>query len=257
LDSLNMLYVAFTRAEEALFGFGTFSIVKSKKEISPTRTGNLLYDMFSGGFQFLEESASSWNPETLTFAWGSWPKAKKKEGNKITDVPPLRWECMDWKTKLQTKAYPWDFSPEGIHAREQRDFGVIIHAILAEANGMEDASRLVKEYFQEGRLDLETAVQVKVKLDQVFANLEVRKWFDPNFSSLTEQGILLPGGAQKRPDRILIGKDEAVVIDFKTGIKRESHADQVYEYMSLVKNLTQLPVKGYLCYLEPTEIIAL
>ncbi len=257
LDSLNMLYVAFTRAEEALFGFGTYSISKSKKEISPTRTGNLLYSLFSGGFKFLEDSSSSWNPDTLTFAWGDWTKAKKPEKVEVSAVPSLRWDCMDWKSKLQTKAYPWDFSPEGIRAREQRDFGVIVHAILAEARGWEDASRLVKEYFQEGRLDLETAAQVKMKLDQVFANLEVRKWFDSNFSSLSEQGILLPGGTQKRPDRILIGKDEAIVIDFKTGIKRESHADQVYEYMSLVKTLTQLPVKGYLCYLEPTEIIAL
>ena len=98
---------------------------------------------------------------------------------------------------------------------------------------------------------------MKAKLEQVFTNLEVRNWFDPNLSSFTEQGILLPGGAQKRPDRILIGKDAAIVIDFKTGIKRESHAHQVYEYMELVKTLTQLPVKGYLCYLEPTEIIAL
>jgi hypothetical protein len=31
----------------------------------------------------------------------------------------------------------------------------------------------------------------------------------------------------------------------------------VKEYMTLVQTLTQLPVKGYLCYLEPTEIIAL
>jgi CRISPR/Cas system-associated exonuclease Cas4 (RecB family) len=67
----------------------------------------------------------------------------------------------------------------------------------------------------------------------------------------------VPGGAQKRPDRILITKEAALVIDFKTGIKRDSHVVQVKEYMALVQTLTQLPVKGYLCYLEPTEIIAL
>jgi CRISPR/Cas system-associated exonuclease Cas4 (RecB family) len=85
----------------------------------------------------------------------------------------------------------------------------------------------------------------------------VRSWFDPGYPTLTEQGILEPGGTQKRPDRILIEKDEALVIDFKTGVKRESHVLQVREYMALVETLTQLPVKGYLCYLEPTEIIAL
>lgn len=257
LDSLNMLYVAFTRTEEAFFGFGTYSISKTKKEISPTRTGNLLYSLFSGGFKFMEESASSWNPDTLTFAWGEWPKAEKQENIAGSAVPSLRWDCMDWKTKLQTKTYPWDFSPEGIRAREQRDFGVIIHDILAEAKGLEDAIQLVRKYTFEGRWEEAIALEIHQKLAQLFALPQVKAWFDPNLPTLTEQGILVPGGAQKRPDRILIGKDEALVIDFKTGVKRESHAHQVYEYMELVKSLTQLPVKGYLCYLEPTEIIAL
>jgi len=257
LDSLNMLYVAFTRAEEALFGFGTYSISKTKKEISPTRTGNLLYTLFSGGFQLEGESSSSWDSETHTFDWGIWPSMTSIDKGEVVEVFPLRWDCMDWKSKLQTKAYPWDFSSEGIRAREQRDFGIIIHAILAEAKGFEDAIQLVKQYTFEGRWEENTAFEIKQKLAQLFALPQVRGWFDPDLPTLIEQGILLPGGVQKRPDRILIGKDEALVIDFKTGVKRESHAHQVQEYMTLVKALTKVPVKGYLCYLEPTEIIAL
>jgi CRISPR/Cas system-associated exonuclease Cas4 (RecB family) len=72
---------------------------------------------------------------------------------------------------------------------------------------------------------------------------------------MPEQGILLPGGKQKRPDRILMGRKKALVIDFKTGEKKESHQIQVREYMALVSQLSQKPVQGYLCYLEPTQII--
>ena len=257
LDSLNMLYVAYTRAEEALFGFGTYSISKTKKEISPTRTGNLLYTLFSGGFQLEEETTSSWDSETHTFDWGNWPAVSSTDKSEVGEAPPLRWDFMDWKSKLQTKAYPWDFSSEGIRAREQRDFGIIIHSILAEAKDLEDAIQLVKQYTFEGRWEENIAFEINQKLAQLFALPQVKGWFDPDLPTLTEQGILLPGGVQKRPDRILIGEDEALVIDFKTGIKRQSHANQVQEYMALVKTLTQVPVKGYLCYLEPTEIIAL
>ncbi|MDA0314761.1 MAG: UvrD-helicase domain-containing protein [Bacteroidetes bacterium] len=257
LDSLNLLYVAFTRAEEAFFGFSTYSIAKSKKEISPTRTGNILYTLFSGGFQFADEVCSSWNSEALTFDWGQWLKTVKNDDHEIMQVPLLRWDCMDWKSKLNTKTYPWDFSLEGICAREQRDFGVIIHDILADAQGLEDAIRLLKEYTFDGRWEEDTAAQIKVKLEQLFALPQVKSWFYPDLPALTEQGILEPGGTQKRPDRILIAKDEALVIDFKTGVKRDSHVLQVREYMILVQTLTQLPVKGYLCYLEPTEIIEL
>ena len=252
-----MLYVAFTRAEEAFFGFSIYSISKTKKESSPTRTGNLLYSLFSGEFKFGEEEGSSWNSDTKTFDWGEWPKAVENEGEVIRQVPALRWDCMDWKSKLHTKTYPWDFSSEGIRAREQRDFGVIIHDILAASRGLEDAIQLLKEYTFDGRWEEDTAAQIKLKLEQLFEFPQVRSWFDPGFPTLTEQGILEPGGMQKRPDRILIAKDEALVIDFKTGVKRESHVLQVREYMALVETLTQLPVKGYLCYLEPTEIVAL
>jgi CRISPR/Cas system-associated exonuclease Cas4 (RecB family) len=164
---------------------------------------------------------------------------------------------MDWKSKLQTKTYPWDFSSEGIRSREQRDLGVVIHDILAAAQGLEDALRLVKEYTFDGRWEADIAAQITLKLEQLFALPQVKAWFDPDFPTLTEQGILVPGGVQKRPDRILITKEAALVIDFKTGVKRDSHVVQVKEYMTLVQTLTQLPVKGYLCYLEPTEIIAL
>jgi ATP-dependent exoDNAse (exonuclease V) beta subunit len=252
-----MLYVAFTRAEEAFYGFSTYSISKTKKEASPTRTGNLLYSLFSGGFQFGEEGSSSWNAESLTFDWGQWPVAVPRDAEAPAHAPALRWECMDWKSKLQTKTYPWDFSSEGIRAREQRDFGVVIHDILAAAQGLEDALRLVKEYTFDGRWEADIAAQITLKLEQLFALPQVKAWFDPDFPTLTEQGILVPGGVQKRPDRILITKEAALVIDFKTGVKRDSHVVQVKEYMTLVQTLTQLPVKGYLCYLEPTEIIAL
>ena len=216
-----------------------------------------MYSLFSGGFKFGEEEGTFWNSETKTFDWGQWPAAFTRAVEVIKQVPALRWECMDWKSKLHTKTYPWDFSSAGIRAREQRDFGVIIHDILAASQGLEDATQLLKEYTFDGRWEEDTAAQIKLKLEQLFALPQVKSWFDPSFPTLAEQGILLPGGVQKRPDRILIAKDEALVIDFKTGMKRESHELQVREYIVLVATLTQLPVKGYLCYLEPTEIVAL
>jgi CRISPR/Cas system-associated exonuclease Cas4 (RecB family) len=158
---------------------------------------------------------------------------------------------------LDTKTYAWDFSPEGILAREQRDMGVIIHDLLAASECLDDALRLLRQFTFEGRWDESTAEEIKGKLEQLFALPQVQSWFDASYQSLTEQGILLPGGGQRRPDRILLGKKEALVIDFKTGVKRESHLSQVKEYMVLVATLTQLPVTGYLCYLEPTEIVAL
>ncbi|MBS4070042.1 MAG: UvrD-helicase domain-containing protein [Algoriphagus sp.] len=253
LDSLNMLYVAFTRAEEVIWGFSDFT--RSKEGVKLNQTGNVLYTLFSTGFHIPDPSDQGWNSEMMTFDWGEWGRKIPPKDQKPKAPLGLRWEILDWKEKLKTRNYAWDFSEDGLQARNQRKLGVIIHELLADSKSLEDALRLLREFTFEGRWDEATAEEVKVQLEMLFAMDQIQDWFGSAYQSLSEQGILLPGGAQKRPDRILIGKDQALVIDFKTGEKRESHLNQVKEYMDLVAKLSQLPVKGYLCYLEPTEIL--
>ena len=253
LDSLNMLYVAFTRAEEVIWGFSDFT--RSKDGVKLNRTGNVLYTLFSTGFHIPDPSDQGWNSELMTFDWGEWVRKIPPKDQKPKAPLGLRWEILDWKEKLKTRNYAWDFSEDGLQARNQRKLGVIIHELLADSQSFEDALRLLREFTFEGRWDEATAEEVKVQLEMLFALDQIQDWFGSAYQSLSEQGILLPGGAQKRPDRILIGKDQALVIDFKTGEKRETHLSQVKEYMGLVAKLSQLPVKGYLCYLEPTEIL--
>jgi ATP-dependent exoDNAse (exonuclease V) beta subunit len=253
LDSLNMLYVAFTRAEEVIWGFSPFT--RSKEGVKLNRTGNLLYTLFSSSFRTSDPSDQGWNSELMTFDWGEWGRKTHSKDEKSKTPLALRWEVLDWKEKLKTRNYAWDFSEDGLQARTQRKLGVIIHELLAESRSLEDALRFLREFTFEGRWDEATASEVQLQLEMLFALDQIQDWFSTAYQSLSEQGILLPGGAQKRPDRILIGKDQALVIDFKTGEKRETHLQQVKEYMGLVAKLSQLPVKGYLCYLEPTEIL--
>jgi ATP-dependent exoDNAse (exonuclease V) beta subunit len=255
LDSLNMLYVAFTRAEEVIWGFSDFSQSKDGK-ISANSTGNLLYALLSSGFRVMELGESqTWDPENMSYEAGSWSLVSQEKSRKVYSAPLLRWESHNWRSKLKTKKMAWDFSEAGLQARSQRKLGVIVHELLAASKNKEEAGLLLQQYTFEGRLDAETAELVGVQLDALFALPQFIHWFDPSYQTLAEQGILLPGGSQKRPDRILIGEKEAIVVDFKTGEKYESHLRQVKEYMDLVSQLSQKPVKGYLCYLEPTEIL--
>ncbi|WP_026953722.1 UvrD-helicase domain-containing protein [Algoriphagus vanfongensis] len=257
LDSLNMLYVAFTRAEEMIWAHANYT-ENAKGQISMKSTGNLLYQLFSGGFKIADFGESqTWNKEEAKFEAGQWPEATKEKTGHSTIASALRWEIMDWREKLKTKKIAWDFSEAGLQARSQRKLGVLVHEILAAAKTQADTFQLLQQYTFEGRLDQETADAVGERLTQLFEMPLVQSWFGTDYRTLAEQGILLPGGSQKRPDRILLGAQENLVIDFKTGEKYPSHRRQVEEYMELVQQLNQKPVKGFLCYLEPTEIVEL
>ncbi|WP_268033804.1 UvrD-helicase domain-containing protein [Algoriphagus sp. PAP.12] len=255
LDSLNMLYVAFTRAEEVIWGYSNFTNSKSKG-VSQKSTGNILYSLFSSGFQISEFGSSQhWDAENLVFEAGEWATIEVEKEKSTFKPKPLRWQTQDWRSKLKTKTIAWDFSGDGLNARAQRRLGVIVHELLAASKTQKDAELLLQEYTFEGRIDRETAEEVSEQLKKLFELPQFQSWFGGDYLTLAEQGILLPGGHQKRPDRVLIGENEVLVIDFKTGEKYASHPKQVKEYMGLVHQLSQKPVKGFLCYLEPTEII--
>ncbi|NVJ85740.1 MAG: UvrD-helicase domain-containing protein [Algoriphagus sp.] len=255
LDSLNMLYVAFTRAEEVVWGYSNFTNSKSSG-VSQKSTGNVLYKMLSSDFQISEFGSNQhWDKEKLVFEAGEWAALKKGEIQSSFVPKQLRWETQDWRSKLKTKNIAWDFSENGLQARAQRKLGVIVHELLAASQTQEDAELLLQQYTFEGRIDREIAQEVSGQLKKLFEIHQFQSWFGGDYLTLAEQGILLPGGNQKRPDRVLIGDQEVIVVDFKTGEKYASHPKQVKEYMDLVHQLSQKPVKGFLCYLEPTEII--
>ncbi len=254
LDTLNMLYVAFTRAEEVLYGFADFTQT-SKGIINLKQSGNILYSLFAQGFALpTHSSTDKWDAEKMVFDWGEWPESAVKKEVLTTAPIELSWESTDWREKLQTREYAWDFSETGIHAREQRMLGVLIHEILEQARSLEMALEILQSFVFDGRIDQETQQVITTQLIELFELPQFKTWYAADYQALSEQGILLPGGKQKRPDRILVGENLAMVIDFKTGEKASKHQAQVREYMALVKNLTQLPTQGFLCYLEPTEI---
>ena len=96
----------------------------------------------------------------------------------------------------------------------KRGYGVVIHRILEKLKEVGELEGLLQEAYFEGRLDLNEVQEVRRLLTDLLEKPPMRDWFHPNVRILTEQAILLPGGRSKRPDRILITDNKAVVIDF-------------------------------------------
>ncbi|UJP63343.1 UvrD-helicase domain-containing protein [Mongoliitalea daihaiensis] len=254
MDTLNMLYVAFTRAEDMLWGFAEYS--SNKDGIVQTKsTGGVLKNLLEHMGKHGAAEEMDWDAEQECFVWGSMEGISHRSEIKTIQPPLVRWEFRDWNELLNPKEYAWDFSPQGVDDRSQRRIGVLVHEILEHSNRLEDALGLVQSYAFEGRFTSEVQQEVEQQLRELFALPQLQAWFGEGYQSLAEQGILIPQGGQKRPDRIFISAEEALVVDFKTGAQKTQHLEQVSSYMSLVASIVQKPVKGYVCYLEPTELI--
>nr|MBI1232136.1 AAA family ATPase [Cytophagales bacterium] len=253
LDTLNMVYVASTRAEEVFWGLSpdfaptsttTFtSFAGNLQQVLRTATGG-------GGFSFQDY----YDEEAKVFDAGDWPTTNGPiPGSQVPT--PLRWEHTSWTNLLTVKAYPGDLSEAGIERRRQGDLGTVVHRLLEVSKSEQDMMLGLEAVYFEGVLDGTEKEHIRSAIAKLFLVEKFRSWFEGEGIVLTEQGIILPGGSHKRPDRIILYKENAEVIDFKTGVAKERDYDQIRGYMGLVKKLVSLPVSGYLCYLDTAEII--
>ncbi|AWW29362.1 DNA helicase UvrD [Echinicola strongylocentroti] len=257
LDTLNMIYVALTRAEEVLWTLSPKKTTKnnSKGSLNPLEK-NLLQIMENGLLKSdKEELPQFFDHESSVFDWGEWPSKQDIPQKELPKQQPLTWNFRKWGELLEVKKYAVDFSEEGLSQRYKRSFGVLIHELLEKSGDQQEAKDQLQAFYFEGRLDNEEKAIVADQLDKLFANDQFRSWFDTDGNVLTEQGVILPGGRQKRPDRVVIKGDLAEIVDFKTGEEQEKYERQVKEYMYLVAKLGPYKVKGYLCYLETGKII--
>ncbi|WP_339699464.1 UvrD-helicase domain-containing protein [Algoriphagus aquimarinus] len=247
LDSLNMLYVALTRAEDVFVGF-----IPYKEKIGSQNSMEVQLQQLVQSHTDPESNLSlisHYDSESKVFEFGDWPESQVKTLNP-KKCPELRWAYKNWSEVLTLKKYAVDFSMEGMEQRKKQKFGLIVHEILELSANKASALQNLQSFYFEGRLNEEEKQLVERQLEHLFTDSLFASWFGTKGILLAEQGILLPGGKQKRPDRIILNENEALIVDFKTGEAQSRYANQVREYMSLVATLSQKPTKGYLCYLE-------
>jgi len=241
-DNLNLVYVALTRAEEALFitthdkGQGT--VGKWMK--------NALEDLFDKSE--LEFNARIEQKETgRTIAIGNLKRQKSLKENKPEDDKVI--SASNFKT--------WKNGLDFAHVVENKEqvVGNIFHEIIASAQNLTSFIRLVKRKWATGLIGEED----KQRLLAFGGNLYSNKVYSDLIKDgkIISEREILHNGKVVRPDMIIEKENEQIVLDFKTGNKSIIHKEQLEEYMQACKNLGPSQVSGFIIYLDPFEIVSI
>jgi hypothetical protein len=67
---------------------------------------------------------------------------------------------------------------------------------------------------------------------------------------MTEATIILPAGAARRPDRVMIRDNSVTVVDYKFGEPSPGHRRQAAAYRELLKQMGYADVTSWLWYVE-------
>lgn len=266
VDSLNTLYVAFTRAKCNLF-------IWSKRPKIGGRSAFNLIDAFVNNLQPSDEKTTT--PGVVCYgnivgAKGT-KEAKDEQDTKEISVSISHNDLSGVKFFQSSKAL--DFladsereiegdTPELQHQRRTRYFmnkGTLYHQVFSLIERKEDVPGVIEKMRAEGLLA--TKKQADEILTFVTTALqqekETAKWFDGTYELYNEHNILIrsDGHAKMfRPDRVMVAADHVVVVDYKFGSEKEEYKDQVEMYANNLAKLLNKPVKGYLWYVSKKVI---
>ena len=88
-------------------------------------------------------------------------------------------------------------------------------------------------------------------------NPQAAEWFSGRYKLYNECTILCKEKEKtttKRPDRVMIDGENAIVVDFKFGTPHPEHIEQVKSYMELLGKMSYTNVTGYLWYVYKNDI---
>ena len=254
VDAINMLYVATTRAKEQLHIF-----VEKSTEIIEC-IDKLLNTVFKGKANPVGDKNYRLY-EYGTFDAPEPEKAKKESSKRVEHREVLeRHDVSPVTLKLRTTSARY-FSDEATELTP-RSNGIRMHRLFEEASTSADILNSLEMMVENGELNDSDAAELRVQIEETLSATEAGEWFDGSWEHIyCERSILqrdnkTEGGVEtKRPDRVMIRGNEAVVVDYKFGREAESHKVQIRHYMEMLNNMGYTSVKGYVWYVPAGKIV--
>ncbi len=228
MGELNMTYVALTRAAEELYVF------------IPSRAGRAV------------NPALALIPADCYAIGTTGPVARKerREDGEIRALQPSA--CRDWMEYLADEFVP----RETLAFRRERQEGVLRHAILAGIPGLPPGTDAREALVTAARLcGVPAEESLLQELEALLTARATRHFFFTCAQVFCEKAFLLPDGKERRPDRILVFKDEVQVVDFKLASATDAGRDQLREYLRLLADVyAPHRVRGFLVTINPVAV---
>ena len=274
VDSLNLLYVAFTRAADQLYIYTSISNTTDSDD--PQTVGNLVYAYVS------KENFNVGEKDVIVDS--------KKEVLSPFEYICKSDSCADYcfcsndeVIRFRQSQESINYIQSGFEAVESLDTrintGNLRHDIFANIETISDASKVVEDFYLRSLITSRSEVDaILEEIERVWRNPKMSDWFSGRWKVLREVGIMRPkrdfvdemekwkaqpAGTRSlmprrelRPDRVMMREGKIVVLDFKFGKQNhEKYSRQVKEYMELFNQMGYTDVEGYLWYGFDGELV--
>jgi hypothetical protein len=103
---------------------------------------------------------------------------------------------------------------------------------------------------QEGSVAQAQIQELTLAVKRFWSHVIAQQLNEGVLEEYNEQRIIADINQIKQPDKVWVKEKEVVVIDFKTGLRQDSHMQQIIAYAGLLEKIFNLPVRPILYYTQ-------
>ncbi len=261
VDALNILYVAFTRAECNLMIWGC---ADSRKAL-PSTAGDIVYQCLDMG-----EAEEEWIYEAGTPVAGEARREAEEERNRLRFSHREEDACL---SAVNSYPPPMNFMQSNLSKHFLSDLsqteeelpptpltyieiGKLMHYVLSQIEYEDEVESVLQRCFHEGLLpDRQSMAHVLQRVKKGLEDQTVRSWFSRemevyNECSIASYSTETEMADVKRPDRVVMTEDRIIIIDFKFGKACAAYQEQVRHYAEILSRMyPNKTVEAWLWYI--------
>ena len=243
VDSLNILYVALTRAVDELY------ICIKERNLKGENVGAKLWATLDCDGDATYYEAGARTPKQLKVKKDDEPKVE----NIILDNYPTTDEMVAMRLPLQR------YFEQSEDEHSPRRIGILMHNILSSAQSLNDVEEAIDDAHRAGRIDAVQRDELRAIVEKELRRDEAQEWFNGDWERVyNECDIIHDKGSvvgQSRPDRVMVKGQRAVIVDYKFGAEKlKIYRQKMEYYKELISRMGYTDVEGYLWYLTRSEI---
>jgi len=241
MDSLNILYVATTRAKDFLY-LGTMLKKEGDKLADIGDVINAAMNSFDANFtntnryEKVEDVAMVSKPsEKALITLNKYPTSQR-----LSDI----YVATEDKHIVHL-----------LNIEKSGRKGSLAHEVLANASNEKEVDDYITKLLTDGVIQQEELAALKQSVMDVLQHPELSKLLHQSGHSIIEKNIIDVNGRIQRPDRILINDDSVVLLDYKFTLEQsDKHIEQILKYKQLLKQMGYTDVQPYLFYAVRKEL---
>ena len=236
MDGLNALYVALTRAKKHLY-------LSFPDEASSNHSYrnihhfilNFLSEMEQAHPNFANQYAKNITSQSIqnhtqpanTWSFSRYPISRHLKKQLEVNIP----ENWNW-----------------FHQEEKIRTGIAAHHVLANCQRVEDLPNTIRRLIQEGFLLQKEETTIEKLAKRVLEHPALQTLLKTPGRFLQEREIIDENGQSHRPDVVIISPQETIILDYKFGVEKSEHIDQVRHYIQLFDQMHYSHINAYLFY---------